>query len=119
MEKEIWKDIENFEGLYQISSIGRIKGRGGKILSPFVNERNYLKIGLSKNGEKKNYFVHKLVAEAYVPNPNNYPEVDHIDGNKQNNAVENLRWVDHSTNCLNPNTNFRFYKKMWGGTKIV
>ena len=106
---ENWKSIGN----YQISDSGLVKGIRSRVLSPFVNAKGYLKIKLNIDGQKKNYFIHRLVAMAFIPNPDGLPEIDHIDGNKQNNDVTNLRWVDHSTNCLNPNTNNRFYRRMW------
>ena len=105
--QEIWKDIEDYEGLYQVSNLGRIKslereviaGRGHKkvikkekILHPTDNSFGYLMIQLTKNGAQKNFLVHRLVAKAFIPNPNNYPEINHKDENKYNNCVENLEW---------------------------
>lgn len=104
--EEIWKDIKNYEGLYQISNLGKIKGLSKqdgfyylkeRLLKP-VNNFGYQRIILSKNKIKKNYFIHKLVAEAFIPNPNNYPIVNHKDGNKENNCVNNLEWCSHKQN---------------------
>lgn len=102
IENEIWKDIRGFDGDYQISNYGRVKSlKKGKtlILSPILGRtQDYYTIGLNKNGEKKHYSVNRLVAEAFVPNPNNYPEVNHIDENTKNNHADNLEWVTHSQN---------------------
>lgn len=98
---EVWKDIEGFEGLYQISNQGRVKSlwfgkekilKGGKA-------RGYLIIGLYKDGKLVMKLVHRLVAEAFLPNPQNLQEVNHKDENKENNNVENLEWCDRKYNC--------------------
>ena len=86
--EEIWKDIKGYEGLYQVSNLGRIKSKR-KILKPIKGE--YLKVGLSKNGVQKTLYVHRLVAEAFVKNNNEFTHVNHIDENKYNN-VENKKF---------------------------
>jgi hypothetical protein len=107
--KEIWKDIKDFEGLYQISNMGRVKSLGNgktrkeKILSG-GNCTGYYYVHLCKEGKRKHYYFHRLVAEAFIPNPLNYPEVEHIDCNPNNNTVDNLRWCTHKENCNNPLT---------------
>lgn len=93
---EIWVDIDGFEN-YQVSTWGRVRGQHG-ILKPYLNEKGYEKVGLTKNGKSHKKRVNRLVAMAYIPNPDNLPQVDHIDGNKRNNSVTNLRWVDNLTN---------------------
>lgn len=106
LDNEVWKDIKGYEGLYKISNIGRIKSLGrlktnGKnkyisheiILKPWVNAQGYLCAALWAKGKKvKTMLVHRLVAEAFIPNPNNYPYVNHMDENKQNPKAENLEW---------------------------
>ncbi len=87
-----WKEIKGYEGVYLISDTGDVVGinHGRKI--PCVNEDGYLRVQLCKDGEAKNRYVHRLVAEAFIDNPLNLPCVNHKDENKANNAVENLEW---------------------------
>lgn len=103
---EIFKDIKGYEGLYQVSNMGNVKslGNGGsnskeKILKPQKNYKNYLFVGLWKQGKRKFYLIHRLVAEAFINNPNNYEEVNHRDEDKTNNTIENLEWCTHFYNC--------------------
>lgn len=109
--EEIWKDVKGYEGLYQVSNLGRVKSLSralphtkgyiahykGKLL-PLQKCRNYSRVGLSKNGKQTGYFVHRLVAEAFIPNPDNLPEVNHKDENPSNNNVNNLEWCSHLYN---------------------
>lgn len=102
IEDELWKDIQGYDGDYQISNYGRVKSLKRKnplILSPILGRtEDYYSIGLTKNGNKSHYSIDRLVAEAFIPNPNNYPEVNHIDENTKNNNANNLEWVTHSQN---------------------
>ena len=94
---EIWKDIEGYEGFYQVSNYGRVKSlnynRTGKAkeLKQSIN-LGYKYVILYKDNKRKKFLVHRLVAQAFVPNPNEYLEVNHIDENKANNCVWNLEW---------------------------
>lgn len=100
---EVWKPVTNYEGLYEISNLGRIrslhnyKRNGNNILVPRI-KRGYFTVGLRKNGIRKWFLLHRLVALAFIPNPNNYPCVNHKDENKLNNNVENLEWCTVSYN---------------------
>ena len=94
---EIWKDIIGFEGHYQVSNKGKIRSiKNNKIkeLKPYkeIKRCGYLSVYLRLPGQKFTKKVHRLVAEAFIPNPNGFPEVNHIDENKENNCVENLEW---------------------------
>ena len=118
LEGEEWRDVVGYEGLYMVSSFGRIasltkevSNRYGtriipcKILSPCVSTQGYCKVILCLNANsRKHVKVHRLVAEAFIPNNENKPQIDHIDRNKQNNNVSNLRWCTLSENMHNPLT---------------
>lgn len=94
---EIWKDIAGYEGLYQVSNLGRVKSRNG-ILHPNTNTYGYKHITLSKNNIQKTAIIHKLVADAFIPNPSGKPQINHKDGNKENNTANNLEWVTQGEN---------------------
>lgn len=104
MSNEVWKDIDGFDDKYQVSNLGQIRSTySGKkhrtiVLKPMVQKNGYLYVVLWKDGKKKNKLIHRLVALAFVDNPNNYPEVNHKDENKENNTVDNLEWCEHKTN---------------------
>ena len=109
---EYWKDILGYEGYYQVSNYGRVRSldrivnhwKGGKqhkkgcIMKLKKNRRNYYYVHLAKCGTKKISYIHQLVAKTFIPNPNNYPCVNHIDENPMNNNVENLEWCTFSYN---------------------
>jgi hypothetical protein len=111
---EEWKDIKDFEGLYKINSFGRVKScsrriirRDGsftdiheKYLKPGNNGTGYLFVYLWKDNKQKRYYVHRLVAEHFIPNPNNLPQINHKDENKENNIVTNLEWCSNIYNQL-------------------
>lgn len=101
--QEIWRDVPGWEGVYQISSKGRIKSfkvcPSGKIMSLCNQTGDYIRFVLQKHGRnKKTVLVHRLVAKVFIPNPLNLPVVNHKDGNKQNNSVSNLEWCTNSYN---------------------
>lgn len=105
--KEIWKDIKGFEGLYQVSNLGNVKSfrqssKYGKpkefLLKPSVANTGYCQITLYGNGSRKKLLVHRLVAEAFLENPDNLPNVNHKDENRTNNCVSNLEWCTTAYN---------------------
>lgn len=109
--KEVWKPVVGFEKFFEISNLGRLKRttvyqntwnkkkriNPNRIVKP-TPERGYLRIALSVNGKRYLKYIHRLVAEAFIPNPNNYKEVNHIDNNRSNNRVDNLEWCDRKHN---------------------
>lgn len=98
MEQETWKDIPDFFD-YQVSNLGRIKNKKTKkIRKNRISKCGYYQIKLNNNGKYKMFLVHRLVALMFIPNSNNLPEVNHIDGNKLNNNANNLEWCDRSYN---------------------
>lgn len=104
--KEMWKDIAGYEGKYQISSLGKVKifnyknTKNVRIMKDFIDGRGYIRACLCKNGIGKFYSVHRLVAEAFIPNPENKITVNHKDGNKLNNKVDNLEWNTYAENNI-------------------
>ena len=121
--EEIWKDIEGYEGIYQVSNLGNVKSLDrtvkytkwqyklckvveckhlvkGKTMIPWLNDTGYLVVDLSSKGKTRSYLVHRLVAQAFIDNPENKPEVNHKDGNRQNPEASNLEWVTSSENKI-------------------
>ena len=102
--EEDWKDIEGYDGHYKINKNGMIvSDKFAEIWSPIkitVDKHGYPKVQLTKNGKSKAHFLHRLLAEAFIPNPENLHEVNHIDGDKTNYNLSNLEWVTRSENIL-------------------
>lgn len=101
LDGEEWRDINGYEGLYQVSNFGRVKSfhRGTtKIIKPQINRKGYLNITMNKNGMQKTFRIHRLVAEMFILNTDCKPQVNHRDGHKLNNHVNNLEWVTEVEN---------------------
>lgn len=99
---EEFRSIQGYEGIYQVSGYGRVKSlKFGKekFLKPIANSCGYLYVRLCKDGKSKCQNIHRLVAQAFIPNPLGLPQVNHKDEDKANNRVENLEWCDRSYNC--------------------
>lgn len=135
---EVWKDIDGYEGIYQVSNKGNIKTLEHKsecksyisdnkivpsfskkvlenITKGYLTKNGYRQIRLCKDGTKTKFYIHRLVAKAFIDNPNNYEFVNHKDENKENNCVENLEWCTKSYNCLYSNNHMRANEN----TKII
>lgn len=114
MVNEIWKDIKGYEGYYQVSNMGRVKSCERidntnhkireKILKPKTEKNGYLRVHLRTPNTSKYILIHRLVAESFLPNSNNKLCIDHINTDRKDNRVENLRWVTHKENINNPIT---------------
>ncbi len=114
--KEIWKDIKGYEGKYQVSNFGRVKSlyqeymggwrkqqlivRPETILKSPCNSDGYPLVGLSKNNKRKSFKVHRLVAQEFIPNLYNLPEINHKNGNKNDNSINNLEWCTPQENVI-------------------
>lgn len=100
--EEIWRDVIGYEDLYKVSNLGNIKTlyprKYGNILQKYINKEGYVFVRLNKNCKRTGLLLHRIVAKAFIPNPENKPQVNHIDGNKLNNNVDNLEWVTASEN---------------------
>jgi len=128
MDKEKWRDIKGYEGLYQVSNLGRVKSlertvtrKNGRkfsvkerILKPFSNQDGYLRVGLYEDdsGKRKTIKVHRLVCEAFHENPEDKPCVNHIDENKANNSASNLEWCTYEENVNHGTRNARSAKAL-------
>ena len=106
MEKEVWKPIEGYEGIYDVSNLGRIRAypRVGsqtskiRLMTLATDKDGYKRVSLSNNSKKRRFSVHRLVAKAFIPNPEGKPQVNHKNGRKDQNNIENLEWVTQSEN---------------------
>lgn len=104
---EIWKDVPGYIGLYKVSNYGRVKSVKKQLVLKTCGSGNRYKIVALCNGMRKTFRVHRLVAAAFIPNPDNKPCIDHIDGDRANNHADNLRWVTYLENNNNPITKKR------------
>ena len=103
---DIFEQLKGYEGLYEINKKGDIKtlkrqGTNERILKPHLGKNGYYCVSLFKNGKGKTYTLHFLIAQQFINNPDNYPIIDHIDRNRTNNNILNLRWTTHSINSEN------------------
>ena len=104
---EQWKTINGYEN-YEVSTAGNVRNKSGKVLKQGKTDDGYALVKLHKSDKQKYFQVHRLVADAFIPNPNGYETVDHIDGNKLNNDASNLQWMSRGNNVRKGN-----YKKVY------
>ena len=107
---EIWKTIQDYGGLYQVSNTGKVRDLKNHIKSVYKNNKGYVCLSLYYNGKTYHPTVHRLVAKAFIPNPNNYEQVNHKDCNKENNSVENLEWCNQRYNYNEGMRTFQYSK---------
>ena len=117
--EEVWKDVKGYEGIYKVSNFGKVKSldrevapnnrvpywRKGKICKQSKSNLGYMTVGFTVNNVKVNKYVHRLVAEAFITNMNDYPQVNHIDCDKTNNKIDNLEWCTNSQNHIHASKN--------------
>lgn len=120
---QVWKAVAGYEGLYQVSNDGHVKslsngkGKKEKVLRQSISAEHYPSVALSKNGSLSRYSVHRLVAMAFLSNPNKLPEVNHKDENPYNNRVDNLEWCTHEYN-INYSSGLKCYKRRGHARKV-
>ena len=99
MNNEEWRDVVGYEGIYEVSNRGNVRNKKTlRIIKSSISYHNYVRVPLRKNGKDRKLFLHRLVADAFIPNPENKEIVNHINGNKQDNRIENLEWCTYSEN---------------------
>jgi hypothetical protein len=97
---EIWRTVPGYDGKYEVSNHGNVRNQKGALLKPFPIHQGYLVVDLCHMGKKKHIRLNRLVAETFIPNPDNKPEVNHKNGNKMDNSSENLEWSTKSENMI-------------------
>ena len=113
LEGEEWRDVVGYEGYYMVSSYGRVislhntKRYNLRLKKTYLNQNGYIYVMLCKNKRKLFFGIHRLIAKAFIPNPNNYTQIDHINGIRTDNRIENLKWSTYTMNNNNPITKIR------------
>lgn len=107
---EIWKKILEYEGLYEVSNTGKVRDLKGNIKPMYKNNKGYLCLSLYYNGKTYHSTIHRLVAKAFIPNPDNYSQINHIDCDKDNNIVDNLEWCNQRYNYDEGMKTFQYSK---------
>lgn len=120
-----WRPVKTYEGLYEVSSDGRVRSlprngtsKNGRVLKSMTIYNGYQQVVLAKYGKNSPKLVHRLVAQAFIPNPENKPAVNHKDGNTANNSVDNLEWVTHRENMIHSSHVLGNYSGNWIGAPV-
>lgn len=132
LEGEEWRELPDYEGIYAVSTLGRVASlprktdkngvlhnKEGRIMCNHITKYGYEQVTLTKYNKSVNRYIHRLVALLFIENPNNYPQIDHIDGNKQNNRVANLRWCTQKMNNNYPLARLHNSLSHKGNRKII
>lgn len=122
MLNEVWKPIKGYEGLYEVSNLGRIRRNVIMKFWEHNGKQPYYCVGLSKNGKIKHFLVHRIVAETFIENPYGKEQVNHKDGNVHNNSVDNLEWVSNAENTIHAYENHLRKRKVnwvYDGEKYI
>jgi len=120
---EYWKFIDSYKsryGRYRVSNLGRVKNGHGTVLSHHMHKKGYVMIAMIKEGKEKRVQIHRIVANAFIPNPDQLPQVNHINGNKSDNRVSNLQWCTNAQNMAHANLNGLRpnYKEIFTGKSV-
>lgn len=114
-----WRPVKGFEEVYEVNRVGQVRRTNGRLMNPWANHNGYMLVKLTcvKLKKRADYRIHRLVAEAYLPNPENKPYINHIDNNPANNSIENLEWCTQGENIQHARNQGRMADRYWKGKR--